>query len=173
MRDSSCFFLQNFHLNQLNCRCRNTKRFSASLNNCLGKLVEIAITDQNAWAFGDERFESCVTLRLRDSRLHMVLVFARKGSQRWKRRSSIWAKRLSDGSDEVLCSLSSAVSYFGGYLYCKLNGKHVSDQRSKCCNAHERFPWSFCGCVDYSWIFNFDCCVFSFENNCARESKFL
>ena len=48
VRNSSCFFLQNFHLNLLRCRCRNSKRFSASLNNCLGKLVEIAITDQSA-----------------------------------------------------------------------------------------------------------------------------
>ena len=48
VKNSSCFFPQNFHLNLLRCRCRNTKRFSASLNNCLGKLVEIAITDQNA-----------------------------------------------------------------------------------------------------------------------------
>ena len=47
------FILQNYHLNLLRCRCRNTKLFSASLNNCLGKLV-LAITDQNAWAFGDE-----------------------------------------------------------------------------------------------------------------------
>ena len=39
----------------------------------------------------------------------------------------MWAKRLSCGSDEVLSSLS--------YLYCKPNGKRVSDQRSKCWNA--------------------------------------
>ena len=35
VRNSFRFFLQNFHLNLLRCRCRNTKRFSASLNNCL------------------------------------------------------------------------------------------------------------------------------------------
>ena len=54
VRNSSRFFLQNFHLNLPRCRCRNTKRFSVSLNNCLGKLVQIAITDQNACAFGDK-----------------------------------------------------------------------------------------------------------------------
>ena len=58
---------------------------------------------------------------------------------RAKRKSALEATNFfcelngfSDGSDEVLSSLSSAVSYFAGYLYCKLNGKRVSDQRSKC-----------------------------------------
>ena len=79
-----------FHLNLLSCRCRNTKRFSASLNNCLGKLVEIAITDQNAWAFGDESLRIWILCNtsLAWQRLHLVLVFAPKGSQRWKRRSA-------------------------------------------------------------------------------------
>ena len=27
--------------------------------------------------------------------------------------------------------------------------------------------------IDYSWIFKFDCCVSSFSNNRARESRFL
>ena len=39
----------------------------------------------------------------------------------------MWAKRLSYGSDKVLSSLS--------YLYSKLNGKRVSDQRLKCWNS--------------------------------------
>ena len=39
----------------------------------------------------------------------------------------MWDKRLSYESDEVLSSLS--------YLCCKLNGKRVSDQRSKCWNS--------------------------------------
>ena len=138
MRNSSCFFLQNLHLNLLRCRCRNTKHFSASLHNC--KLVEIAITDQNAWAFGDESprlgnmdpvpWILCNT-SVAWQRLHMVLVKSALEATKlyWKRRSS---------------QLSSAVSY----LYCKLNGKRVSDQRSKCWrNAHERFQWSFRGCL--------------------------
>ena len=44
----------------------------------------------------------------------------------------LWAKRLSNEGHEfeVLSSLS--------YLCCKLNGKRISDQRSKCWNAHGR-----------------------------------
>ena len=80
-------------------------------------------------------------------RLHMVLVLISRQKEVSVGSDEVllWAKRLSDGSDEVLSSLSSLS------LYCKLNGKRVSDQRSKCWrNAHERFQWSFCGCIDYS-----------------------
>ena len=140
VRNSSCFFLQNFHLNLLRCRCRNTKHFSASLHNC--KLVEIAITDQNAWAFGDERYESCVTLRLRDKGCTWCWFSRQKEVSVGSDEVLLWAKRLSDGSDDVL-----------SYLYWRFNGKRVSDQRSKCWrNAHERFQWSFCGYWTY-WLF--------------------
>ena len=138
VRNSSRFFLQNFHLNLLRCRCRNTKRFSASLNNCLGKLVQIAITDQNAWAFGDESRDREIWILCNTSlawqRLHTWRKSALEATKFYCELNGL----AIHGSDALLSSLSC--------LYCKLNGKRVSDQRSKCWrNAHERFQWSFCG----------------------------
>ena len=159
VRNSSRFFLQNFHLNLLRCRCRNTKRFSASLNNCLGKLVQIAITDQNAWAFGDESRDREIWILCNTSlawqRLHMMYVFAPKGSHR-------------------LAMEATKFSALWGIHTVGLNLFPTKDR-----NAEEMLTKGFndhfvdIECIDYSWIFNFDCCVSSFLNNRARESRFF
>ena len=103
------FFQRNFHLNLLRYRCRNIKRFSnlrpqklprqSSTNSCKTLERERSVTNVC------HRDGSSVTLQLCD-----------KGCT-WCR--FLRQKKLIVGSDEVLLSSLS--------LYCKLNGKHVSE----------------------------------------------
>ena len=62
------FFHQKFSLNLLRCRCRNTKPFFG-LDNCLTKLVQIAMTTRLSvrWRnYATGKYGSGVTLQLRD-----------------------------------------------------------------------------------------------------------
>ena len=110
-----------------------------ALNNCLGKLVRIAITKRLRVRWRSPRQGNMDPVQLRQLRYKGCtwcwLIFAPKESQRWKRWSTSVSLTLSNGSEEVLSSLS--------YLYCKVNSKRVSDKRSKCWDAHGRFQGSF------------------------------
>ena len=85
---------------------------SSGLSNYLSKVVQIATKRLSVrWRL----WTQSIALSVAWQTSHLVLVFAPKGTSRRKRQSSL------------------------SYLHCKLNGKRVSDQTSKCWNTLGRF----------------------------------